>query len=405
AEIVYAVPGHPLVGEATVPALLRAAREAGVPVRLVHGLSFVEPTLAALEIDILDGLQVLDALDVVASLFPKVNVDRPVLLGQVYNQLVASELKLTLMALYPDDQPAILVHGAGLPDERVERLALYEIDRSPHLGHLTSLFLPARPGVNDLTGLAETAAILRSPEGCPWDQEQTALSLRPGILEEACEVMEAIEQEDTEGMVEELGDLIFQVVMQAQIAAEDGAFNISDVIRGIDSKLKFRHPHVWGDLAVSGTSEVLVNWEALKEQEKAAKGLGDRPVSLLDNIPGALPSLTRAQKMQKRSAKVGFDWPALAGVYAKIGEELAELQAADGQPETQHEVGDLLFSVVNLARWYGVDAEIALRDANNRYQQRFQLVERLARDQNQEMQTLSIEALEALWQEAKRRLQ
>ena len=404
AEIVYAVPGHPLVGEATVPALLAGAKASGIDAALIHGLSFVEPTLAALGIDILNGLQVEDALAVGAALFPKLHVNRPVLLGQIYNQFVTSELKLTLMGLYPDDHPVTLVHSAGLPDEIVETVKLYEIDRSPHLGHLSSLFLPALEGVRDLTGLAETAAILRSPEGCPWDQEQTAASLRPGILEEACEVMEAIELGDVDGLREELGDLIFQVVMQAQIATEEGSFNLGDVIQGIDSKLKYRHPHVWGDTEVDGTGEVLANWEALKEKEKAAKGTPEGLPSVLDNIPTALPSLSRAQKIQKRSVKVGFDWPNIEGVYAKIAEELAEVRAAKDVQDQHQELGDLLFAVVNLVRWYGVDAEIALRDANNKYQRRFQLVEQLAHEQKLEMKALDLEALDALWEEAKKRL-
>ena len=272
--IVYAVPGHPFMAESTVPAILAAAREQGIPVRVVHGLSYLEPILTALQIDGSDGLQLLDALQVAAHLVPPLNTDAPALLAQVYNRLMASELKLTLMALYPDEHAVQLVHAAGTAAEWIEPLKLYEIDRSERISYLTSLYVPPRPSLSSLGGLADTVAVLRSPEGCPWDREQTPLSLRSGLIEEVAELLEALENDDPEHILEELGDVLLQVVMQAQMAAEGGDFTIADVIAGIDAKLKYRHPHVWGETVVADAAEVIANWEALKAAAKDSRRCG-----------------------------------------------------------------------------------------------------------------------------------
>lgn len=399
-DVLYAVPGNPFVGESTVAAIRRGAAERGLAVRLVAGLSFIEPTLAALGIDALDGLQLFDAIDVAASLYPPLNPDVPVLLGQVYSRLLAGELKLTLMSIYPAEQLVALIHAAGEEDEAVEWVALHEIDRNAHIDHLTTLYLPPLPAKAGLATLAETVAILRSPGGCPWDQEQTPQSMRAGLLEEAYEVLTALDADDTPNLREELGDLLYHIVMQAQMAAEAGDFTLSDVIMGIEAKLKRRHPHVWGDWQVSDTAEVLRNWELLKQQEKAARP-ANAFSSQLDGIPAALPALARSQRIQAKAAKTGFDWPDVGGVYAKLAEEVQEIQDAQTAEERVAELGDVLFVVVNLARWLEVDAEIALREANARFSRRFQQVERLAAGRGLVLSALSFAALDALWEEAK----
>lgn len=399
-DVLYAVPGNPFVGESTVAAVRRGAAERGIAVRVVAGLSFIEPTLAALGIDALDGLQLFDAIDVAASLYPPLNPDVPVLLGQVYSRLLAGELKLALMSIYPAEQRVALVHAAGEADEAVEWTGLHEIDRSERIDHLTTLYLPPLPAKASLATLAETVAVLRSPGGCPWDQEQTPQSMREGLLEEAYEVLTALDADDIPNLCEELGDLLYHIVMQAQMAAEAGDFTLSDVIMGIEVKLKRRHPHVWGDWQVSNTAEVLRNWELLKQQEKAARPT-DGFVSQLDGIPPALPALVRSQRIQAKAAKTGFDWPDVGGVFDKLAEEVQEVQAAPTAAERTAELGDVLFVVVNLARWLAVDAEIALREANARFSRRFQQVERLAAGRGLEMSALSFAALDALWEEAK----
>lgn len=395
-EVVYAVPGHPFVGEATVTGIVAAAHAANIPTTIIPGLSFVEPALSAVGVDGLDGLQLYDALDLNTVHYPALNPNAPVLIGQVYNQMIASELKLTLMTIYPDEHEVVLVHGAGTADEKVERLPLYKIDRMPHAAHLTSLYVPPLPIPSSLAALAETVATLRAPGGCPWDQEQTPQSMRSGFLEEASEVLAALDMEDSDALCEELGDLLYHIVMQVQMAAEEELFKLTDVIAGIDTKLKRRHPHVWGDWQVANSAEVVSNWEKIKAEEKAAA-----PHSLLDNIPYALPALARSQKIQDRVNKVGFDWPDVAGVWAKLDEEIAELHAAVTLEERTAELGDVLFVLVNLARWLGIDAESALRETNLRFSRRFQGVEQLAESRHLSLAELDFVALDALWQEVK----
>jgi tetrapyrrole methylase family protein/MazG family protein len=400
ANIVYAVPGNPYVGESTVSLLIRDASDYQVPVKVVPGLSFIEPVLLALGVDALDGLQVYDALSVAESLYPSLHADQPVLLGQVYNRFIAGEVKQSLGAIYPDEHQVALVHNAGEADEFVELLALYEIDRSKKIGHLTSLFIPALPVASTVSALAETVAFLRSPDGCPWDIEQTSQSLREGFLEEAYEVLEAIDLRDSDGLREELGDMLYHVVMQAQIASEEGVFTLSEVVAGIETKLKRRHPHVWGDWKVNDTAEVLSNWEMLKKQEKESSP----DQSLLDDLLKTLPALSRSQKIQNRVGKAGFDWPDIDGIYEKVGEEIDELRTAKNQEERFAELGDLLFVIVNLARRYGIEAESSLREANQRFENRFRIVEELARRRGLDFRQMSLAEMNVLWEEAKETL-
>lgn len=397
--VIYAVPGHPFVGESTVTRLVAQAEAAGVPVEVVAGLSFVEPCLTAVHQDGMDGVQIFDAIEVAQYHYPPVNPDFPLLLGQVYSRMLASELKLVLTAVYPDEHPVTLIHQAGDDDQTVEQVPLYAIDRSDAVSHLTSLFVPPLPTPSTLNALAETVAILRSPDGCPWDQEQTPQSLRGGFLEEASEVLVALDEDNMDELREELGDVLYHLVMQTQMASEAEEFRLAEVIAGIDAKLKYRHPHVWGDWQVSDSAEVVANWEMLKAQEKA-----DRSDSLVDHIPQALPALAYSQKLQDRVRKVGFDWPSIDGVYEKLHEEVGELQTAVSPAHQAEELGDLLFVTVNLAKWLDIDAESALRQANAKFSRRFKTLEQLAQSRQLTLAKMDLDGLEALWQEVKARL-
>ena len=395
-EVVYAVPGHPFVGESTVSKLVARAEERGVTVEIVAGLSFVEPCLTAVQQDGMDGVQIFDAIELTQYLYPPVNPDFPLLLGQVYSRMLASELKMVLTAVYPDEHPVTLIHQAGDDNQVIEQIRLYEVDRSEQVNHLTSLFVPSLPRPSSLSNLAETVAVLRSPNGCPWDQEQTPQSLRNGFLEEASEVLEALDNDDMAELREELGDVFYHLVMQIQIASEMEEFRLTDVIADVDAKLKYRHPHVWGDWQVENSEEVIQNWEMLKAKEKS-----ERSDSLVDHIPLALPALARSQKLQSRVRKVGFDWPDIEGVYEKVQEEIVELQEARSPEHQAEELGDLLFVVVNLAKWLDIDAESALREANVKFSRRFQALEKLAAERDLDLAQLELDALEALWQEVK----
>ncbi|GAB4506425.1 MAG: nucleoside triphosphate pyrophosphohydrolase [Anaerolineales bacterium] len=394
---VYAVPGHPLVGERSVQLALQMAREAGIPVRIVDGLSFVEPTLSALGVDALDGLQIADATELALLHHPRLDPDRPALVAQLYSRDLAAEVKLTLMNQYPDEHPVVLVGAAGTPRQRVAELLLYEIDRQAWVDHLTSLYIPPLPQPGGMESFQETIAHLRAPDGCPWDREQTHQTLRTNLLEEAYEALEAIDRDDADALMEELGDLLLQIVLHAQIATDEGEFRMPDVIAHIDAKLKRRHPHVFGDVKVSGAAEVTVNWEEIKREER---NHADHR-SMLDGVPKTLPALSQAQDYQSRVARVGFDWPDIEGVRRKIAEELQELAEAQTDEEREGEMGDLLFAVVNLARWLHVDAESALRRANARFARRFAAMERRCAETGRTLADLTPEEQDALWEAAK----
>ena len=397
--VLYAVPGDPFVAEATAPEIARRAREMGIPLSLVGGMSFLEPVWAALGVDPFPRTALVDALTLGARHVPDFPPDVPALIAQIYDRHTASEVKLTLLSVYPDQHPVKLVHAAGTPQERVEALPLYAIDRSPHIGLLTALYLPPLGEATSFESFHEVVAHLRAPDGCPWDRKQTHQSLRADLLEEAYEVLEALDAADPRALQEELGDLLLHIFLQAQIAAEEGEFRLADVVRGIHTKIVRRHPHVFGELSLADEDEVLANWEKLKAAERQANGEAEKGV--LDGVSAALPALAQAQAYQSRAARVGFDWPEREPVWEKLQEELAEFRAAGTPEERQAEYGDILMALVNLARWDGIDAETALREANARFRARFAYIEAQARAQGRSLDSMSLAEMDALWNEAK----
>ncbi len=398
--VTYAVPGHPFIAEATCPEIFKRAQEIGIPVRVIEGLSFLEPTFAALGLDPFPRTELVDALDLAGLHTPSFPPDQPALIAQIYSREVASDVKLTLNAVYPDTHPVRMVHGAGTPAQVVEDLQLFEIDRSPHVGLLSTLYLPPLSPETSIEGFQEIIAHLRAPDGCPWDKEQTIQSLGPSLVEETYEALSALEAEDMDGFREELGDILLILVLLSQIASEDGDFAFADVVQSIHRKIVYRHPHVFGEVQVEGTTGVLKNWEDLKAAERKAKGK-DHPKGILDGLPKALPALMQSQEYQSRAAHVGFDWPSIDGVVDKLMEEWGEVAEAHGAEEREFELGDLLFSVVNLVRWHKLDAETVLRKANQRFKQRFGYIEKTAREQGRKLTELTMDEMEALWQEAK----
>ena len=253
-------------------------------------------------------------------------------------------------------------------------------------------------GVKDLE---EIVRLLRAPGGCPWDREQTHQSLRRGMLEEAYEVVEAIDQGSPEHLKEELGDVLLQVVFHADIERDAGRFDLDDVADGICKKLIYRHPHVFGDVQVSGTGEVLSNWEELKRREKGQATNTDA----LEAVARSLPALWRAEKVQKKAAKAGFDWPEVSGALDKLSEELAELRAAVAAgTNVEEDLGDLLFSAVNVARFVKTDPEEALSSACDKFIRRFRLVEQAAAQSGQAMEDMDLKKLDKLWEQAKQDL-
>jgi MazG family protein len=257
---------------------------------------------------------------------------------------------------------------------------------------------------NQLERLLEIMRRLRGPGGCPWDQKQSSDSIKMYAIEEAYEVVEAIESGSVSALEEELGDLLLQVVFHAQMQSEAGRFDFEDVARGISEKLVRRHPHVFGNKAVSGSDEVLTNWDAIKRQEKAAKGEAAEVASILEGVPRALPALQRAHEVQKRAARSGFDWAAAEDVLAKLEEEIVEVREAiesGDQDALKEELGDLLFSGVNVCRFLGFNAEDLLRANVKKFERRFRSLEERVRVEKAELSELSIDLLEAHWQAVK----
>ncbi|MEL6270970.1 MAG: nucleoside triphosphate pyrophosphohydrolase, partial [Chloroflexota bacterium] len=401
-DVVYAVPGDPHIAESTVAKLREKAAAANIALEIVSGVSFIEPTCTALNIDALDGLQLVDALDVAAMHHPPLNPDYPALLAQVYSRAIASEVKLVLMNQYPDDFAVTLVHSAGA-DGLTEQLPLYEIDRSEHINHLTSLYIPAVGQHTSFESFQETIAHLRAPEGCPWDREQTHASLRPYLIEEAYEVLDALNRDDTDALKDELGDLLLQIVLHTQIATEFGEFTMADVMQNVNGKMIRRHPHVWGDVTVDSAGNVVTNWEAIKQQEKAASGDTDKGFkSVLDDVPASFTPTMKAAKYAKRASKVGFDYPDLDSVKAKITEELAEIDAAQTPEELLDECGDLMFAAVDVLRYMKVDPEVALEATNVKFARRFRHVERRVYDSGRPMTDFTLDELDGFWREAKK---
>jgi tetrapyrrole methylase family protein/MazG family protein len=310
-----------------------------------------------------------------------------------------------LRRLYPDEHPLLAVDPSG--DRTVGAITLDELAHVPHL-------VPPLAPLQNLAspyGIAWLADRLRQPDGCPWDREQDHRTLRPFLLEEAYEVYDALDGGSTPKLAEELGDLLLQVVLHAQYAAEAGAFDLADVQRSIMAKIVRRHPHVFGDVEAATASDVMRNWEQLKAAERAARDAGptdDQSVGAEPGMPAAfaglsrsLPALAYADEMQARAAALGYDWPDLEGVIDKVAEEAGELLAADGRAERDEEYGDLLFVIVNLGRKLGIDPEASLRSASRKFASRFARVERLAGARGVELRALGLDALDDLWQEAK----
>ena len=244
--------------------------------------------------------------------------------------------------------------------------------------------------------LVEIIARLRAPDGCPWDREQTHASLRSHLLSECYEVLEALDGGDPAKLCEELGDLLLQIMLHAQIGKDEGEFEITDVVESIATKIVRRHPHVFGSGKADNAEEVTHIWEEQKKGER------EEGTSVLEGVPESMPALARAYEISRRAVRVGFEWEDIEGVIDKLAEEVGEIKDTDTKEEKEKEFGDLLFTLVNVARWEGIDAEAALREANRKFSRRFAYMEELCRRRGLDFPALSFEEKDALWEEAKR---
>jgi tetrapyrrole methylase family protein/MazG family protein len=352
-------------------------------------------------------LVLLEAQTLSSTHVPPHAPDMPALFTNVESHELASHLKNVLLTTYPKEHIVLVVKEDEKKEQEIEAINGNDFSKN------TSLYVPALGEGTSFESFAEIVAHLRAPNGCPWDREQTHETLRKHLLEESYEAISAIDSGDFVDMREEFGDLLLQVVLQSQIANEEGHLNINQVVQGIYSKIVRRHPHVFGDLKLEGVDGVLANWEKLKEKERSEKRKGEtlapgasagekQERGLLDGVPLALPALSQAQEYQDRAARVGFDWPEIEGVLDKIAEEIDEIKRATNANELAAEIGDLLFALVNLARWKKVDAESVLRETNRKFKKRFRYVEQGAKKQERDLSALSLDEMESLWQEAKK---
>ena len=300
-----------------------------------------------------------------------------------------------LSSLYPQDHEVF-----ELPHRTSRRMA--DLDDAALVA--AAWLVPALDPVQNLAsphGMAAISARLRAPDGCPWDQKQTHLSLRPYLLEEAYETIDAIERGTSADLAEELGDLLLQVILHAQFAAEAGAFDLTDVYRSIGSKIIRRHPHVFGSVSVDGVDQVVRNWETIKADERAARGKADE--GAFAGVARALPALPGSREIQERASTLGWDWDGIDGVWDKVAEELDELREAKSDEARLHEMGDVLFALVNLGRWMKLDPEEALRTANHRWVARYRAVEALAAERGADLARLSLAEKDVFWNEVKAR--
>ncbi|MCM2983797.1 nucleoside triphosphate pyrophosphohydrolase [Niallia circulans] len=402
-DIVYAVPGHPLVAEKTVQLLIEKDKEGIASIEIAGGQSFLDSIFQALRIDPIEGFQLLDGTALNRA---SIQLRNHLIIGQVYDTFSASEVKLTLMDMLPYDYPIKIVTAAGSSLEKIKEIELHELDREVDLNNLTSIYVPPVQEekflYKEFSQLRQIIAELRGPNGCPWDKKQTHESLRKYLLEESYELIEAINEGDIDHIIEELGDVLLQVMLHSQIGEDEGYFSIDDVLEGISDKMIRRHPHVFGEEQADSVDDVMKHWQNAKKQEAKT----DRE-SVLEGINSALPNLMQAYELQKRAAKIGFDWPNVEGAWEKVKEEILEFQEelkeVNNNEQIESEFGDILFSLVNIARFYKVDPELAIFQTNKKFIQRFSYIEERVKESGKEWSQMNLEELDQFWNEAKKK--
>ncbi len=350
---------------------------------------------SVLKIDEIDTIALVSADKLLDRHVGNFAPDAPVLIAGLGNAALLPAVQKVLRSVYPGSHLVHLVRLTAKGGDVVES-AIENISGDDW----TALYIPPLPVGSSFETFQDVIAHLRAPDGCPWDRQQTHLTLRKHLLEESYETLSALDEENPEKMREEFGDLLLQIVLNAQIGSEYGEFTMTDILKGIHDKIVRRHPHVFGEVKVDGVGDVLSNWESIKKDERNKKGEGQK--SLLDGIPVALPALSQAQEVQERAARVGFDWPEIDGVLEKIREEIEEVRSAENVEQLSDELGDLFFALVNLARWKKVDAEAALRGTTLKFKRRFSYIESQAHLLKRPLKDLSLQEMDALWDQAKK---
>jgi tetrapyrrole methylase family protein/MazG family protein len=396
-DVVYATMVKPLAADAVVKCLKQTAPD--LPLKWASGEDFVDESVMSQAVNGTSGLTIIDGSELAGAHHIPFSASQAALViepGRPENLAAISRL---FSAVYPAQHALWLLTAA-----EDGRLDWKPCDLQKMVGcaePVAAILLPARSGDCSLESFEEVIAHLRAPNGCPWDRKQTHASLRTYLLEETYEALEALDGNDMQGLKEELGDLLLQILLHAQIGVESGEFNMAEVLEGINRKIVRRHEHVFGDVKVADAHGVVQNWEKIKQQEREENGV-DESKGLLDGIPVSFPALAQAQSIQDRAARVGFDWKEIEPVMDKVMEEYREVQEAPDEQERAKELGDLLFAVVNLVRWYKVDAESALRETNLKFRKRFAYIEQKSRETGKPMQEMTLDEMDVFWNEAKK---
>lgn len=397
-DVVLGVPGHPLIGERLTYELIKELEDTDYQIDILPGISLADSFAATIHRGGVEGLKILTAAELSQS---QLDPGLPTIIMELDNEVLVSDLKIQLLDMYPPDLRVLISNQSQGAVSHFEEIPLYTLDHSRKFDHTSCIYLPAlslRELVNyKFRHLVEVMELLRSPEGCPWDREQSHQSLKQYLIEETYEVLEAINLDDMDKLAEELGDVLLQVVFHAQIAKEHGEFSINDVITGICRKMINRHTHIFGDAKVDSAEQVVGNWEAIKKKEKGLKS----HTQVLKDIPAILPALMRSYKVQKKAALVGFDWDKPEDAIAKADEEFRELKQAyqsGNENDIKEELGDLLFAIVNISRFLKQEPEQALTATTEKFIRRFAYIEEHA---DKPLEEMTLKEMDELWNQAK----
>ena len=397
-EVVYAVPGNPMVAEKTVSLLIDYFKRNKLPYKVYSAVSFIDVILEELEIDPIGGLLIIDALNI-ENEHP--SFSKNIIITQVYSRRVASNLKISLGKYYDDEDEIFLVSNAGTKDSSIKKIKLYELDRQDGIDHLTSVFIPKTQSNYGFYDFMDIIEKLRDKDsGCPWDIKQTHETLKKNLIEESYEVIDAIDKKDYIAVEEELGDVLLQIALHSTIASEGGDFNIHGIIKTVADKMIYRHPHVFKKANNLSEKEVEDQWSKLKEKEKGYKGLKD----ILGEISSSYPSLLKAEIIQKKASEVRLDLIDINQVLDKIEEEFNEIKievSNKDKKKIEEELGDLIFSVVNLGRFLKINSEIALSKSIDKFRNRISLVEGFALEDGIKISELKSIDYDNYWQKAK----
>ena len=393
-KINYCTAGSPYYGDIVTKKLINEYKGL-INAIIIDGMSFLDKCLKLSGYADYNNIKILDCLEADEFSFDLNSFN---IITQVYDRDLASRLKIKLMETYPEGVNSLIIDVLG---ENVKEVPLFLLDQEKNYGFSTYFcILPieiSKHRVYNVTNLLRIVKLLRGPDGCPWDKKQDHHSIRQHVVEEAYEVVDAIDNDDIDNLVEELGDLLFQVVFHAELGSEEGYFNFNDVVTKVCNKMYFRHPHVFGNVKADGVEEALVSWENSKLKEKKLTTYTDN----LRNVPKALSSLSRSYKIQKRASEVGFDWSDAQGAITKIKEELSEfIEEYNNQniENMEEEFGDLLFALVNFARFEKINPDIALNKTINKFLDRFEYIEK---NSTKDLKEMTLKEMDELWEESK----